>query len=196
VHAELQAVLDEFEAASSRLQALCDRVPAEQWAQRPGSDRWSPGECVAHLNLTSAAMIPLLRNGLERARRSARAPAARYRRDPIGWMIWRTQGPPVKRRFKTTAAFVPRADRPMAELVDEFARLQVQQQALVREADGLPITRVWIASPFDRRVKYNLFSALTILPRHQHRHLWQAEQAFTALSDVSREPSAISRQRL
>ncbi len=28
---------------------------------------------------------------------------------------------------------------------------------------------------------YNLFACLTILPRHQHRHLWQAEQAWQAL---------------
>jgi hypothetical protein len=28
---------------------------------------------------------------------------------------------------------------------------------------------------------YNLFACLTILPRHQHRHFWQAEQAWQAL---------------
>jgi DinB superfamily len=176
VRPELQAVLDEFEAASSRLQSLCHRAPAEQWARRPAPDRWSIGECVAHLNLTSAGMLPRLRSGLDEARRSGHAAAARYRRDPIGWLIWRTQGPPPKRKFKTAASFVPRAARPMAELVAEFHDLQAQQMALVREADGLPITRVRMTSPFDSRVKYNLFSALTILPRHQHRHLWQAEQ--------------------
>ena len=58
----------------------------------------------------------------------------------------------------------------------EFERLQTEQLALAREADGLPIHRVKIASPFNTRFYYNLFSALSILPRHQHRHLWQAEQ--------------------
>jgi hypothetical protein len=85
-------------------------------------------------------------------------------------------GPPVKRRFKTAAPFVPRADRTVAELVSEFERLQAEQVAVTRQADGLPIDRVKIASPFNTRLRYNLFSALSILPRHQHRHLWQAEQ--------------------
>jgi len=26
-------------------------------------------------------------------------------------------------------------------------------------------------------VRYNVFAALSIMARHQHRHLWQAEQA-------------------
>jgi hypothetical protein len=60
--------------------------------------------------------------------------------------------------------------------VSEFERLQREQLVLAREADSLAIDRVKIASPFNPRFRYNLFSALSILPRHQHRHLWQAEQ--------------------
>jgi hypothetical protein len=87
-------------------------------------------------------------------------------------------GPPVRVRTKTTAPFVPAADTPKAQLVGEFGRLQAEQVARVRVADEVPIDRVRITSPFDPRVKYNLYACLTILPRHQHRHLWQAEQAW------------------
>jgi hypothetical protein len=52
----------------------------------------------------------------------------------------------------------------------------------VHEAEGLPLHRVKIVSPFNARVRYNLFSALSILPRHQHRHLWQAELAGRSLA--------------
>ena len=63
----------------------------------------------------------------------------------------------------------------------EFARWQREQTAVVAEADGLPLGRLWIISPFDARIRYNAFACLTILPRHQHRHLWQAEQVKAAL---------------
>ena len=33
-------------------------------------------------------------------------------------------------------------------------------------------------APIDARARYNLFAALGIVPRHQHRHLWQAEQTY------------------
>ena len=151
-------------------------MPHERWAERPAADRWSIAECVAHLNLTSAAYAPLLRAGLDEARRSGLKAPRRYRRDPAGWLLWKSMGPPVKRRFTTTAPFVPRGERPPAELVAEFERLQAEQLTLTRDAEGQPIDRVKIASPFNVRLRYNLFSALSILPRHQHRHLWQAEQ--------------------
>jgi hypothetical protein len=176
VHPELQAVIEEFESARVRLRALRDKAPAAQWERRPVPERWSIAECVAHLNLTSTAFIPLMRAGLDEARRSGHAAPHRFRRDVLGWLLWRSMGPPVKRKFKTAAPFVPRSDRTSADLVSEFERLQAEQLVLAREADGLPIDRVKIASPFNPRLRYSLFSALSIVPRHQHRHLWQAEQ--------------------
>jgi hypothetical protein len=85
-------------------------------------------------------------------------------------------GPPVRTKMKTTTPFVPRGDRPAAELVGEFERLQSELVQFAREADRLPVHKIRIASPFNTRFRYNLFSALSILARHQHRHLWQAEQ--------------------
>jgi hypothetical protein len=138
---------------------------------------------MAHLNLTSRAYVPLLRDALERARalgrRSGAAAPTRYRRDPIGWLIWRTMGPPVRfGRLRTTAPFVPEGDLPRDEVIAEFDRLRAEQVACVREADGLPIDQVRITSAFNARLHYNLFACLTILPRHQHRHLWQAERVW------------------
>jgi hypothetical protein len=66
-------------------------------------------------------------------------------------------------------------------IIDEFSRLQAEQIACVREADGLPLGRVRITSPFDARLKYNLYACFTILPRHQHRHLWQAERVWVSV---------------
>ncbi len=48
-------------------------------------------------------------------------------------------------------------------------------------ADGFPLGRLWIISPFDPRIRYNAYACLTILPAHQHRRLWRAEQARAAL---------------
>jgi hypothetical protein len=132
---------------------------------------------VAHLNLTADAMLPLIRKGFEEARRLQRPPGARYRRDILGWLLWRSISTPGRFKSKTTAAFVPSADRPAEEIMAEFERLQADQIAVARQAEGLPIDHVKIVSPFNASVRYNVFSALSILSRHQHRHLWQAEQA-------------------
>jgi hypothetical protein len=156
-------------------------------------------ECIVHLNLTSAAFLPILGDALAEGRRLDAPAPPRYRRDLVGWLLWGIMGPPVRLRVKTTAPFVPggpgdpsdpgRApvgrdrrsdDRPQG-VVRTFARLQNEQIACVESADGLPLGRIMIRSPFNARVKYNVYSCLTILPRHQHRHLWQAEQVWREL---------------
>jgi hypothetical protein len=181
VHPQLQVVVDEFGSASARLRVLGAAVPPESWALRPDPARWSVSECVAHLNLTGRRYVPLLRRGIQEAmRRATRAPA-RYRRDPVGWFLWRTTGPPVRFRVETTAPFVPDGARPQAEILAEFEWLQADQLECVRQSEGLPLGEVRITSPFDPRMQYNLYSCLTILPRHQHRHLWQAEQVLERL---------------
>ena len=171
---QLQEVVDELGAAQSRLHALARATDPADWTRRPDPARWSIAECVAHLNLTSAAYLPLLRQALAETNRSTGI--RRYRRDPLGWFLWRTAGPPVRRRVKTTAQFIPQAASGQADLVAEFDRWQAELVACVRGAEGLPLSRLRIRSPFDPRLKYNVYAALTILPRHQQRHLWQAEQ--------------------
>jgi DinB family protein len=177
MHAELSAIEQEFESALVRLHELRTKVPADLWKRRPAPERWSPGECVAHLNLSSASMVPLVQAGIEEARRKGVPASARYRRDFMGWLLWKGLGP--GRGFKTKAipTWVPSGDQHPDDLVAEFERWQAQQIALVRAAEGLPIDAVKITSPVDARARYNVFAALSIMARHQHRHLWQAEQA-------------------
>ena len=180
MNSQLAALEDEFTSALVRLHQLRKDAPPEVWRRRPAPERWSPGECVAHLNLTSAAMLPLVRAGLEQARRSGRPAPATYRRDVMGWLLWKSLG--QVGRFKTTTipTWVPSGDREPDDLVAEFERWQVDSIACVRESEGLPIQAVKIVSPVDARARYNVFAALSIMARHQHRHLWQAEQAARA----------------
>jgi hypothetical protein len=177
VHSQLEEIISELNSASVRARNLHRNLSPDRWNRRPAPESWSPGECVAHLNLTAIAMMPLIRQGIDDARRSGRAAGERYRRGLVGWLLWKSISAPGRFKAKTIAAFVPTSDRPAEEVMAEFDRLQADQIALTRAADGLPIDSVKMASPFNAKVRYNIFSALSILPRHQHRHLWQAEQA-------------------
>ncbi|MCZ7557422.1 MAG: DinB family protein [Bacteroidia bacterium] len=178
MHPQLQRIDHELLDASHALQTLRDTIPAEQWRVRVHSGRWSIAECVAHLNLTSEAFLPLLNVALESARNLAQAPPPRYRMDVMGWLLWRMLPPPVRIRTRTTAAFIPQSLAEVSELVSAFDNLQLQLHGIVRDAEGLPLQQVRVRSPFNEKTTYNLFSALSILPRHQLRHLWQAQQIF------------------
>ena len=179
---QLQAIVDEFEQALARLHALVAVLPEPAWTWRPAPERWSVGECVAHLNLTSAAYLPVLRAALRSESRTKPRPGLRYRRDPMGWLMWRMVGPPARIRVKTPARFIPQGSTPAKKLIADFERWQRDQNACVHEADGYDLARLRVRSPFDPRIGYNAYACLTILPRHQHRHLWQAERACASLA--------------
>ena len=181
---QLASIVAQFENGRERLHRLAQVVPREQWIVRPQPGRWSVAECVAHLNLTTNAFRPLVERGLEEARQLARGGQAPGRYSPgiLGGLLRWALSRPGRFRVKTTAAFTPGAVESVEGLVAEFNRLQDEQVGWVRAAEGLPLGAVKIASPFDRRVRYNLYATLSIVAIHQLRHLAQAEDAAQAAS--------------
>lgn len=178
LHPQLQIIADEFSFATARLHALASAVHDDRWSVRRDPDRWSVGECVAHLNLTGQAYAEILRDAITSAPRPvASGPwPGRYRRDFWGWLLWKTMPPPVRVRVKTIAPFVPEGAAPRDRSVAEFEKWQKIQREMLVAADGLPLNAIRVTSPFNAKVRYNLYSCFSILPAHQHRHLWQAEQ--------------------
>ena len=183
---QLANILRQLVSAETHLRRIARDTPDERWAVRRDPDRWSVAECVAHLNLTGRAYVPLLRAGLDEARTTDTSAPRRYRRDPVGWLVARTTGPLLgvgKVRFgrmRTAAAFVPSGDLAREPLVAEFERLQSELMSLVEQGDGLPLQAVRVVSPFDARVRYNLYACMTMLAPHQERHLAQAEQVWAS----------------
>jgi hypothetical protein len=183
VQQQLRSVTDSLESAQSRLRRLSDMLSDADWSKRPGPDRWSAAECVEHLNLTSKAYVPLLREALARTKKIGGGPRKHYRRDPLGWFMSAMIGPLRHLgkyrvgRIKTTPKFVPKAGRSRTEILSDFVRLQAELVALIRSGDQLPLDQVKIVSPFGGRMKYSAYSALVIVARHQHRHIDQAEEA-------------------
>ena len=180
---QLRRVSDSLDSAQSRLRRLSDKLSDADWSKRPAPNRWSAAECVEHLNLTSKAYVPLLRDALARAKKIGGAPRKHYRRDPVGWFLSTMIGP--RRRFgkfrmmrmPTTPPFVPKSGRSRSDILSDFVRLQGELAALIQSGDQLALDRVKIVSPFGGRMKYSAYSALVIIARHQHRHLQQAEEA-------------------
>jgi hypothetical protein len=185
----LASVRDELAGTTARLHALVNTMNDAAWRARPGKERWSVAECVQHLNLTSHSYLPLLRAALDDARaRGLTNPEGNNRVGLIGRVILNKSEPPVKRqqRVRTTAPFVPGTIEPRAHVVHEFEKLQRELIALLSDAEGLAVSKAKISSPFFSKLRYSVYFAFRMIPSHQRRHLWQAEQARDALRAVAR----------
>lgn len=180
MHRQLAALVEEYRSATVRLHALKELVPDARWTERPAPGEWSVAECVAHLNLSSEAMLPRVRDAVSAARALGQA-SRRYRRDPAGWLLTVMLPPPARLAFSTTAPFIPESLTPPSDLVRRFEEHQAGFLQCIKDAGGHPIDRVTVQSPFNAKARYNAYSALLIVPRHQHRHLWQAEKAWRTI---------------
>ena len=177
IQPQLGAIRQELEEATGQLRRLVDACDADTWARKPSARSWSPAECVIHLNLTSEMALPLLRNAIQKARTLNRTSAGPYPVDFVGRLVLRFTEPPYRLWAPSPAAFVPAGVEPAASVAAKFEELQRQLIDAVEAANGLALAEIKIAWPVYVRVKYNMFASLKILPAHQRRHLWQAEQA-------------------
>jgi hypothetical protein len=176
VSAELGEVKQELLDARERARHLSEGLAETLWATAPGPGRWSIAECLIHLNITSERFIPIIDDAIREGRELGRQETAPPRRDLIGWILAKALEPPYRLRSRTTAPFVPARIEPMPDVLERFDYLQGELLVRIDRAQGLPLEQLRIASPFNARVKYNLYSAFRLLPVHQRRHLWQAEQ--------------------
>jgi len=181
MHSQLVNVVDCLGQAELRLERLADSIPDDRWNARSDPAHWSVAECVAHLNLTSAAYEPLIRKAIEEARKLPPAGQGAYHRDKIGWLFSVMTGPlpSIGRlrigRVKTTPSFVPTGALSRQLVLADFKRNQLELARLAQEGDGWRLDEVSITSPFGGRIRYNCYSTFVIITRHQERHLQQAE---------------------
>lgn len=171
----------EINEATDRARKLVENIDGRRFTVRPAPTRWSAAECLAHLSLATESFLPVLRKTIDEARTKSITSDKAPQMDIIGWILRWLMEPPARSRFKTRAPFVPRSTRAKAEALGEFTSLQARLLEMLHEARGLDFARMRLVSPFDQRVKYNLFSAFRIIAAHQRRHLWQAEQAVAEL---------------
>lgn len=180
-HAQVDEIERALQASSAVGSRLFDSHSPEQLTRRPRPEAWSAVECVAHLSLTAAALLPLLEAALRELREKGRCRGSPSRMDWTGRLInWSLE--PRWLRTKTVARFEPVRVGPLAEVLPAFLGHQDAILRVLRSAEGLDLTAARIVSPFDERVSYNAYSALRILETHERRHLRQAEAAVSASS--------------
>lgn len=174
-------VEEELKEAAERARHLVQTTEPRLFTVRPNNASWSASECIAHLTISTEMFLPVLRNAIDDARKRGLKGGKRPSMDFLGRILRWFMEPPVRTRMKTRAPFVPKGVRAKTESLNEFLSLQDALLELLREAETISMSRVKIVSPFDSRVRYNIYSAFRIVAAHQRRHLWQGEQAVAML---------------
>jgi hypothetical protein len=171
-------VILQFDDASENARRIAGNLTVNQLRQRPQPDKWSIAECLVHLNLSSEAELIVLDNVLARTAEEKSSSEAKYKMDLLGrFLKWMLEPPMMLwSRIKTTEEFQPMNIEFVEQALPNFLNLQEQLKIRVEKANGLPLDKIKVVSPFNSKIKYNLLSCFTLILAHERRHLWQAEQ--------------------
>jgi DinB superfamily len=180
---ELARIKQELLDARERARHVAEEAGGSLWGLRPAPQQWSVAECLIHLNLTSERIIPVVDEATQSLRERGLVATGRLRRDPLGWLLCWMLEPPYRLKVKTEPSFVPRGVEPMGEVLERFDLLQGELLVRLDRAAGLALDRARVVSPFNARVRYNVYSAFSVIPVHQRRHLFQAERVRAELAE-------------
>jgi hypothetical protein len=161
-----------------RAEQLVNGMLPDQLTRRADPAKWSVAECIAHLNLTAKVVQKIVRKGVAQSRAQSNRSKASQGPFPLGargrLLIWIAE-PPPKFRIPAPKSIAPplAIDNPSG-LLPEFMRAQDEWERLMKDADGLDISRITLGnflSPFRCRMSGGMLWMMA----HQRRHLWQAE---------------------
>jgi hypothetical protein len=186
-HEQLERIQTELAEARCRAHEIAVSLENVGWAARPAPNQWSVAECLIHLNMTSRAFLPLIKDAIGSGRERKLFRSAPYRLDFLGWLLW--WAATVRLPIKTTEPFVPDRGQSKNAVLSDLDALQDQLIGCLNEAEGLDLAKLRVVSPFDSRIKYNLYSCLRLIPAHQRQHLRQAEQVVSKLRLAGRRPA-------
>jgi hypothetical protein len=170
----------EVDKVSSEARALTAGMSAAALMKRPAGGGWGVAENLQHLILTADAMLPLAEQAIEELERRGKRSDRPSGLGLLGWMLVKSLEPPPRMKTRTAKPFEPLSVSDPLTLTDRFVGTNSKLETLVTRATGLATSKVKVASPFNEKLKYNVYAALRIVLVHARRHLWQAGAAKSA----------------
>lgn len=168
--AGLLADLDATRAATERLAELADA----QLTWRPEPDVWSIADCFEHLRKIDKAYCRKLAEAIPKARPGA----APYQPSWLARKFIGAISPASTFKLKAPKGIRPKATPPSAgaDALQRFLDQQAEVADLIRAADGKNVNTGRFASPLAAVLRFSVGEGLTVLVRHEQRHLGQAQR--------------------
>ena len=177
MHPAIERALAQFEENEKRYEQLVTENAA-RLNMRPRNGGWSIGECVDHVSTVARQLVGPLKEAIHKAKQAGKLSTREHRPGFLGKYMTRSMEPPVKKKMKTQAVYVPASDLRFdaQTLLEQYKDVHNTFKQLIREADGVDLSKVKMASPAWKLLKLNLGDWFLFTASHERRHAWQAEQ--------------------
>jgi len=146
------------------------------WKSNP--DSWSVGECISHLVNTNALYLAKIENifflvsfGEEKD--------FPYKQSFMGKMILKGVDPKNVKKVKTFKVFYPASSNIQKDIIAKYIKCCEKLIDLADKMKHLDLQKIKLSSPVNILIRLNLGDPLIIIPKHDERHLNQAERVIS-----------------
>src|SRR5262249_43550341 len=122
--AELKEYYHQIEKIKHDAEDLIMGLSENQFNWRPAPHRWSIGDCLEHLNVTSRLYWPVVTEAIMRSRTNGLMSPGPFKHGWLGNLFVRSTEPPVRTRFKAPRKFRPLTDQPISQVWSQFVAFQ------------------------------------------------------------------------
>jgi len=174
---DLQKIVSDVDAVDRAAEGLAARVTDEEFHWQPDEGRrWSIAQCLDHLATINELYTAAIREGVKVAR--ARGWKRRGPAMPsfFGRKFVASQEPPVTRRWRAPEKVQPRPRRSREQIMEAYRHAHDDFRQVVADCAQLDVNRATFPNPFFSLVRVKVSTGLHVVPAHDRRHLWQAEQ--------------------
>ena len=172
-------LIDNFSTASdnnlNRIDSTFDYLSLNQINWKPASKIWSVGECINHLVITNELYVNKMREIVYRSTSDSNV-SFNYSQSLTGKLITKTVDPGNVKKFKTFKVFDPLKSTASNSAVQDYALIMKRFIEMVKNMGGMNLKKIKFSSPVNKFIRMNLGDPLIFIPRHDERHLDQAER--------------------
>ncbi len=162
---------DATRADAERLRAELSRA---QLTWQPAPEVWSVADCFEHLRKTDELYCERIAEAIGRMKPGGGAYAPSW----FGRRFIRFVSPTSSLKLRAPKAFRPTREGPSAEAeaLGRFLDQQAEVLDLIRRADGRDLNTGSFPSPVLSLLRFSVGEGLTLVVRHEQRHLGQARR--------------------
>lgn len=177
--AHIEGCLLQLTSLTQDLPAFAEDLSPTQFNWRVSPDRWSIGQCIEHLNITTERYLPVLSQQIASAKSRGRTAPRPFTMGLLERGFFWTIEPPARMRVNAPKAFHAPADLQVDSTVARWRSLHDQLAECIRSADGVDLGGVKVKSQFGP-LSFTLGGTFSILLAHERRHTWQARGVLNA----------------
>lgn len=175
-NAYLEELLDKAETLAGQAAAKFGGLSAAQLNWKPAPERWSIGQCFAHLMVSNKSYFSILEKVAGGEKRNTWWENMPFLPGFFGRLLLRSLHPDSQRKVKTVAVFRPSQSLIPGSIIRDFVNHQNQLIERILRTDWFDHERVKITSPASQLITYSLRDCCLILITHEERHIRQAER--------------------